>query len=451
MIVVKKSLPRRTFLRGMGATIALPLLDAMVPALTAMSKTAANPVRRLGFVYIANGASMGYWTPDGQGKAFELSPILSPLEPFRDQLIIPTGLEHRQAEAWGDGNGEHSRSSAVWLNGVHPKLTEGADVRAGVTVDQIAAQVLGKDTPLPSLEIALDPNFLVGNCENGYSCVYMNTISWRTATTPNPMENNPRAVFERMFGDGGTAAERRTQMKKTRSILDWVTDDMNRLQQSLGQVDRTRVNEYFDAVREVERRIEKAEAQNGESTLPDALERPIGIPDDYDDHAKLMFDLLALAYQADVTRVFTHMMCREVSSRVYPKSGVNDPHHPTSHHQGDPVKLEKLSRINAYHMGLFAGFLDRLKNTPDGDGSVLDHSLILYGGGISDGDLHSHIDLPLVLVGGSGGNIKGGRVINYEPTPMSNLLVTMLDKAGVPLDKFGDSTGKLPLETLSNF
>jgi len=450
MIITKMSLPRRTFLRGMGATLALPLLDAMVPAATALAQTAASPTKRLGFIYIPNGANMGRWTPSTDG-ALDLSPTLSPLAPVRDQVVIPTGLAHRQAEAWGDGNGEHSRASGVWLNGVHPKRTEGADVQAGTTVDQIAAATLGRDTPLPSLEISLENSFVVGNCDNGYSCVYTNTIAWRTPTTPLPMEHNPRVVFERLFGEGGTTTERLARLSEDRSILDAVRDDMTRLQRKLGASDRARVSQYLDAVREIERRIQRVEATADEAELPENLARPVGIPESFDEHARLMFELQALAFQADITRVFTFLVGREQSAQSYPEIGVPDAHHTTSHHQLDPAKLEQYAKINTYHVDLLSGFLQRLQSTPDGDGSLLDHSLILYGGGISDGDQHSHIDLPLVLAGGGAGQLQGGRHVRYPTdTPMTNLLVAMLDKAGVaPAEQFGDSTGRLDLEPLN--
>jgi hypothetical protein len=450
MIITKLSLPRRTFLRGMGTALALPLLDAMVPAATALAQTAASPTKRLGFIYIPNGANMGRWTPSTDG-ALDLSPTLSPLAPVRDQIVIPTGLAHRQAEAWGDGNGEHSRASGVWLNGVHPKRTEGADVRAGTTVDQIAAATMGRETPLPSLEISLENSFVVGNCDNGYSCVYTNTISWRSPTTPLPMEHNPRVVFERLFGEGGTTTERLARLSEDRSILDAVREDMARLQQKLGPEDRGRMSQYLDAVREIERRIQRVEAQADEAELPENLARPVGIPESFDEHARLMFDLQALAFQADITRVFTFLVGREQSAQSYPEIGVPDAHHATSHHQLDPAKLEQYAKINTYHVDLLSGFLQRLQSTPDGDGSLLDHSLILYGGGISDGDQHSHIDLPLVLAGGGGGQLQGGRHVRYPTdTPMANLLVSMLDKAGVaPAEQFGDSTGQLDLQPLN--
>jgi hypothetical protein len=447
------ALPRRTFLRGIGATLALPLLDAMVPALTALGQTPARPVRRLGFVYLANGVAMNdavnYWKPKGTATAFELSPILEPLDPFRSQLVVVSGLTHAQAETLGDGNGDHSRGTATWLNGVHPKWTEGSDVQAGVTVDQIAARELGKDTPLPSLELGIDPNFVVGSCENGYSCIYMNTLAWRTPTAPLPTENNPRAIFERLFGDGGTPAARRAQMRRTRSVLDSVLDEAGRLQKQLGPGDRTKISDYFESLREVERRIQKTEARASDASLLDATTTPpAGIPDKFADHVKLMFDLQWLAYRADLTRVFTFMMGREVNSRTFPEIGVSEPHHGVSHHRDDSKQLEKLVKVNIYHAKLFSAFVERLRSTQDGEGTLLDHSMVLYGAGLSNPNTHSHIDLPLVVVGEGDGRLKGGRHLQYPiGTPMTNLLVTLLDKAGVPCDNLGDSTGRLNLLT----
>ena len=404
MFITKMALPRRTFLRGMGVAIALPLLDAMVPA-SANATTGAGPVRRLGFVYTPNGATMAAWTPSSEGPLLnDLSPTLSPLAAFRDQVLVPTGLSQRQAESQGDGNGEHSRGQTVWLSGVHPKRTEGADVQAGTTVDQIAAQVLGKDAPLLSLEMALEQNYLVGNCDNGYSCVYWNTISWRTPSTPLPMEVNPRVVFERMFGDGGTADQRLQKIREDKSILDSVRESVVSLQSRLGTGDRTRVAEYLDSMREIERRIQVAEKQNGTSAI-EVPGRPIGVPESYDEHAKLMFDLAALAFQADITRVFTLLLGREQTNRPYPFIGVPEAHHAISHHQNDPVKLEKAAKINRYHIDLLAGFAAKLRATSDGDGSLLDHSMIMQGAGLSDSDQHSHIDLPLVVVGGGAGRL----------------------------------------------
>jgi hypothetical protein len=443
MIIKKLSLPRRTFLRGVGATMALPLLDAMIPALSAISTTAAAPVRRLGFVYIPNGAVMQQWTPTETGRGFALSPILQPLAPYKDRLTVVTGLAHGQAEPLGDGNGEHSRASATWLNGVHPKQTEGADVEAGMTADQIAAAALGRDTPLPSLELAVDLDGMVGNCENGYSCVYLNTVAWRSSTTPLPMENNPRVVFERLFGDGGTPQQRVAEMRRDRSILDSVTDDLAALERVVGGGDRARLDQYLDSVRALERRIQMAEVQGADAELPD-LARPVGIPGTYEDHVKLMFDLLALAYQADITRVFTFMLGRELGGRTYPHLGVPDPHHGLSHHRNDPEKLDKLARINTYHMGLFAHFLGRLQSTEDGDGSLLDHSMVLYGGGLGDSNDHAHFDLPELVVGGGAGGLRGGRHLRYpKDTPVNNLLVSMLGKAGLPAERFGDATGQI--------
>lgn len=447
MIVTRMALPRRTFLRGVGATLALPLLDAMVPALSAMARTAANPVRRLGFVYIPMGANISLWTPPAEGRITELSPTLSSLAPFLDSITVLSNLELKNAYS----SANHATANSTFLSGVRAKPTDGPDYELGVSADQIAAKAIGSDTQLPSLELATDFNYVAGACDNGFACVYMNTLSWSTPTTPLPTEANPRVVFERMFGDGGTAAERKAELRKSGSILDWVVDDMARLQRKLGPVDRTRVAEYLDSVREIERRIQRAE-QQGDDALPDTLDRPIGAPPLWEDHVKLMFDLQALALQADITRVITFQMAREVSTRTYPQIGVPEAHHPTSHHQNDPEKLAKLAKINAYHVSLFAYFLDKLKSTPDGDGSLLDHSMYLLGSGMGNPDVHDHRDLPILVAGGGGGTLKGGRHIKYaEPAPMTNLLLTMLDKAGVRIDAFADSTGKIEelLEPLS--
>ena len=458
MFITKKSLPRRTFLRGMGATVALPLLDAMVPALSAVAQTAANPVTRLGFLYLPNGVSMNHtgvnnWKPVGEGTNFELSPILTPLAPFRDRLLVVSGLSHAQAEALGDGNGDHSRGTASWLSGVHPKFTQGGDVRAGVTADQIAAAELGRDTPLPSLELSVDLNFLVGNCDNGYSCVYMNTLSWRTATTPVPTEANPRVVFERLFGDGGTPEQRLAEMARDRSILDSVTQDARRLQKKLGAGDRARTDEYFDSIREVERRIQKGAQSVAEAEPLAGLERPpMGLPNDFAEHVGLMLDLQWLAFQADLTRVFTFMFGREISSRTYPELGLPEGHHSMSHHRDIPENMARLAKLNTYQTDLFASFLQKLDSTPDGDGSLLDHSLLLYGAGLSNPNIHSHNDLALTVVGGGSGNLQSGRHLASplkSKTPMTNLLVSMLDKAGVRVDRLGDSTGGLQAEPLS--
>jgi hypothetical protein len=443
-IVTKKSLPRRTFLRGLGVSLALPMLDSMVPAFTAVAK-AARPVRRLGCIYVPNGVEMRMWTPRVEGSAFELTPILQSLEPFRDQLLVMSGLADKAAVPLpGEGIGDHARASATWLTGVHVKKTEGPDIRAGVSMDQIAAQVLGKETQLASLELALDSVEVLGACDAGYSCAYANTISWRTPTTPLPMENDPRAVFERLFGASNStdAAARLARLKQEKTILDFLTEEVGALEKTLGSHDRQRLGEYLDAVRDVERRIQTAEGQSSRA-LP-VIEQPAGIPDSFEKHCRLMYDLLALAYQADLTRVGTYMISREVSGRSYPEIGVPDGHHACSHHQNDPVKLEKLAKINGYHVKQFAYFLDKLRNTPDGDGSVLDHSIFVYGSGISDGNIHFHLDLPMLMVGGGAGQFKGGRHVRYKnDTPIANLYLSVLDKLGVPTDNFGDSTGKL--------
>ena len=441
MIVSKKTLSRRTMLRGVGATLALPMLDAMVPALSGLSGRAAAPVRRLGWVYAPNGMAMHAWTPEHAGT-LELSSILNPLATHRDRTVVVSGLAQGQAEALGDGNGEHTRATATWLNGVHPKETEGADVRAGKTADQFAADQLGQTTPLRSLELAIEQDFLVGSCDNGYSCIYMNTIAWQDPTTPLPMENNPRVVFERLFGEGGSAAHRHAESRRDRSILDAISTDLARLQREVGSQDQARLSQYLDAVRSVERRIQLSE-QN-ETELP-TIEQPVGIPESYQEHVKLMFDMLSLAYQVDLTRVFTFMLGRELNGRAYPELGIPDSHHGLSHHRDDPLKLAQLAKINTFHVSLFANFLDELASTSDGDGSLLDHSLLLYGASLSDSNKHSHFDLPLLLAGGSAGQLKGGRHLQYpRDTPMTNLLVSQLDKAGVRIDGgLGDSTGRL--------
>ena len=458
MIITKMALPRRTFLRGMGATLALPLLDAMVPAMSAMSartRTAANPVHRLGFLYLPNGVAMNhtgidYWKPAGTGGDFELSPILTPLAPYRDRMVVVSGLSHAQAESMGDGNGDHTRSTATWLNGVHPNFTQGADVRAGVTADQVAAAEFGNETPLPSLELAVDLNFLVGNCDNGYSCSYLNTLSWRTATTPLPTENNPRAVVRAavrrrgLTGTAGRASAEGPQHSRRggRGHAAAV---------SAGRVERPRPSRRIlrcGGARS-ERRLQKAENAPVESDAESGLERPpIGIPDNFGDHVRLMFDLQWLAFQADITRVFTFMYGREVGSRTYPEIGLTGGHHAMSHHGDRPENLERYAKLNTYQTDLFRYFVDKLAATPDGDGSLLDHSLLLYGGGMSNPNIHSHNDIPLLLVGGASGNLKGGRHLTAPlKTPMTNLLVSMLDKSGVHIDHLGDSTGRVDLGT----
>ena len=437
MIITKTALPRRTFLRGMGAAIALPLLDAMVPSMTALAKSAAGPVRRLGFVYMPMGCDLPRWTPPGATLG-ELSPTLQSLRPFVDQLAVLSNMELKNAYP-----GTHATSNAAFLSAAKAKWTESTDYYLGTTVDQIAAKQLGEQTLLPSLELSMDLIQMVGQCDNGYACVYQNNLSWSSPTTPLPAEAHPRVVFERLFGDGGTAADRRAALRRRASLLDWVRDDISRLQTTLGAEDRARVGEYLQTVREVERRIQKAEAATPDDQLPD-LDRPVGVPASYADHARLMFDLQVLAMQADVTRVITFQLARETSNRTYPEIGVPDPHHPLTHHGNDPDKVARMARINAFHVSLFAYYLDKLKSTRDGDGTLLDHSLILYGSGMGDPNIHDHVNLPTIVAGGAGGRFKGGRHIKYaEPTPLANLHLTLLDRVGVRMDAFADSKGKL--------
>jgi hypothetical protein len=444
MIVTKKSLHRRTFLRGIGTALALPFLDAMMPAMAGTGGAAKQAIR-LGFVYVPNGIIQKGWLPSTTGAGFEMAATMKPLEAHRDQLLVLSNLMQNGGRALSDGAGDHARAGASWLTGVHPKKTEGADIRAGISADQIAAQELGKVTQFGSLEIGLEEPNLAGGCDSGYSCAYTNTTSWRTPTTPNPMEINPRAVFERLFGDGETtdAASRIKAMRQERSILDFVRGDVARLEPGLGTRDKSKLDEYLEGIRDIERRIQKAEQQSATMKLP-LMERPTSIPDEFVDHAKLMSDLMVIAFQTDMTRVVSFMMAREGSNRSYRSIGVADGHHSVTHHQNDPDKIAKTMKIDELHVQSFAYLLDRLKATPDGDGTLLDHSMILYGSSISDGNAHTHHDLPLVLAGGSAVDIKGGRHIRYkEETRMNNLLVTMLDKAGVHAETLGDATGKL--------
>jgi Protein of unknown function (DUF1552) len=445
MIVTKKHLPRRTFLRGlMGTSIALPLLDSMIPALTAATKTAANPKTRLGFVYVPHGAVMDKWTPATEGAGFEFTPILKPLEPFRDRLLIVTGLANKAAESQGDGGGDHARSAPSYLSGIHPLRTEGEDVRAGTTIDQIAAQRIGQDTPLPSLELGIEDTGLVGVCDVGYSCAYMNSISWRTPTQPLPMEINPRVVFERLFGDGSNAADRLSRKQEDRSILDSITGEVSHLETGLGTRDRSKISDYLDNIREIERRIQMAEKRA--SLNVNVPETPIGVPDSFDEHAKIMYELQVLAFQAEITRVSTFMVARDLSQRTFPQIGVPEPHHSVSHHGNNPATIAKLEKINNYHSTLFAFFLDKLRSTPDGDGNLLDHSMILYGSSMSNPNEHNHFPLPLLVAGGASGKLEGGRHLKFaERTPMSNLLLGLLEKAGIERDSLGDSTGMLTI------
>jgi hypothetical protein len=454
-IVTKRALPRRTFLRGAGVALGLPLLDAMVPALSALADTPAAVATRLGFIYMPNGVAknssgIDYWTPATEGRGFQMSQILAPLEPFRDRLLVVSGLDQNQAEAGNDGaSGDHTRGTSSWLTGVYPKRTEGADVRNGISADQIAAPVLGKDTALPSLELAIDLNFLAGQCENSYSCAYLNTLAWTSPTTPLPTENNPRVVFERLFGDGGTAERRAAQARRNRSVLDSVLEDFNRLQRQLGPGDRVVVDEWLDSVREVERRISGVEKRSN-SELP-TLERPTGVPERFDEHVKLMYELQWLAFRADLTRVVTFMLGRELNFRTYPEIGVTEGHHGLSHHQDRPEQIAKYAKVGVYQAELLAWFLEKLQSTPDGDGTLLDHSLFLYGAGLSNPNTHAHVDLPLLVIGGRDVGIEGNRhVVVRRHVPMTNLLLTLLDKAGVRADTLGDSTGRMPVSGLAD-
>jgi hypothetical protein len=427
----------------MGTTLALPLLDSMVPALSALSQTTGRPVPRLGVFYVPNGMIMESWTPATEGSGFALSPTLAPLSAFRDRMIIVSGLDCEQANSLGDGGGDHSRAAGAFLNGVHPKKSE-SDVRAGITMDQVAARQLGQETQLSSLELAAEVTDFIGACDVGYSCAYTSTIAWRSATTPLPTEANPRVVFERLFGDNSTTGsrERLARVRQNRSILDFVTEKVARLQRELGPRDRTRFAEYLEAVRSVERRIQVAE-QQGDRELP-TVERPRGIPTSWEDHIRLLFDLQVLAYQADLTRVVTFLLAKESGANVYPESGVDAAHHSVSHHGNNPDKMARVAKINQYHVKTFAYFLEKLQATSDGDGSLLDHATILYGGGLSDGNLHTHNELPIMVLGGGAGRLKGGRHLRYpKGTPLTNLHVTLLDKLGVPTDRLGDSTGVL--------
>lgn len=437
MIMRKKALPRRTFLRGAGAAVALPLLDAMVPSMTAQAKTPASPerLRRLGFVYMPMGCDHTRWTPAGD-TLDELSPTLSPLANVRQQVTAITNLELRNAYP-----GTHATSNAAFLSAATAKRTESSDYHLGTTVDQIAAQQIGRDTQLPSLELAMDLVSMVGQCDNGYACVYQNNLSWSSPTTPLPAEAHPRLVFETLFGAGGSAAERRKTMQQRASLLDSITTEISRLRRSLGAGDRNRLQQYLDAVREVERRIQLAERNAKENPLPD-LDRPQGVPTAFRDHVRLMFDLQRLALQGDMTRVITFQLARETSNRSYPEIGVSEGHHPLTHHGNNPEKIAKVAKINQYHVSMFAEFLESLQATPEGDGSLLDHVLYLYGSGMGNPNVHDHVNLPILVAGGAAGNMQGGRHLRYqEPTPLANLHLTLLDKVGVRLDSFADSNG----------
>jgi hypothetical protein len=445
MINTSKHLPRRLFLRGLGTTLALPFLDAMMPAFAAPRLGATKPAVRLGFIYVPNGIIAAGWEPTGDGAAFEFNSTNRPLAPFREQTLLLSGLAQMQGRSYGDGAGDHARAGASWLTGVHPKKTEGADLRAGISADQVAARALGQQTQFASLELGVEAPSLAGGCDSGYSCAYTNTISWRSPTSPNPVEVNPRVLFERLFGDGDStdAKSRLARMQEQSSILDFVKGGLDRLESRLGSGDRAKLTEYLDAIRDIERRIQKAEQQSASLTLP-IVERPASAPEEFAAHAQLMLDLMVIAYQSDLTRVITLMLAREGSNRSYREIGVADGHHNCTHHQDDPVKIAYTQKINTHHVEQLAYLVNKMKNTPDGDGTLLDHSLLLYGSSLADGNKHTHVDLPAALIGGGGVQVKGGRHLRYPAnTPLNNLLLSMLDKAGVPTENLGDSTGQL--------
>jgi hypothetical protein len=430
------SLSRRTLLRGLGAAVSLPLLDAMVPSF-ASATSAASPLR-LAFIYVPNGILMNQWTPAADGADFELPRILAPLAPHRDNVLVLSGLTQNTGRALGDAAGDHARASATYLTGVHPAKTDGAGICAGISVDQVAASHVGSVTKLPSLELACEDGRLVGNCDSGYSCAYNNTLSWRTPSTPLPPEVNPRAVFERLFGAlDENPADRRKRRRYETSILDYVCDDTRRLTSQLGSSDHRKIDEYLTSVREIERRIQIAEKDDDQT--PPSFKKPDGVPADFADYSRLMFDLMLVAFQTGATRISTFMLGREGSLRAYREIGISDAHHPITHHSGNPDLIEKVARINSYHVEQFAYLLGKLKSTPDGDGTLLDHSQIVYGSGLSDGNRHEHNNLPVVLAGKS-----GGRHISYPAeTPMNNLHLALLDRMGVHIDSLGDSNGEL--------
>lgn len=437
-VITKKALPRRTFLKGVGASLALPLLDAMVPAATASSRVSALGVRRLGYVFMPMGMDETRWTPQSEKNLDQLSPILDSLQPVKENLAVFTNMELRPAYP-----GSHATSNSSFLSAAKAKVTESTDYYLGTTADQVAAKAVGHQTQLPSLELAMDLLQIVGQCDNGYACVYQNNLSWSSPTTPLPAEAHPRLVFENLFGEGGTTEERRAAIKERASLLDSIMADMKRLKRDLGASDQAKITEYLDAIREVERRIQKAESDAEDNTLPD-LDRPLGVPAAYADHARLMFDLQRLAYQGDITRVITFQLARETSNRTYPEIGVPDPHHPLTHHGDDPDKIARMAKINAFHVSLFAEHLQKMQETPEGEGSLLDNTMLLYGSGIGNPNVHNHTNLPVLVAGGANHGMKGNRHIRYDkPMPLANLHLTLLDKVGVEIDSFGDSTGMI--------
>jgi hypothetical protein len=453
MMITNKTLPRRTFLRGVGATLALPLLDSMVPAVSRLSAAGVKPAIRLGYVYTPNGIIGAsdksprpfMWTPRTAGENFEFSPTIKALEPFRQNVNVFSGLAQVTGRALGDGPGDHARATATFLTGVHPYKTGGANFKLGISADQIAAKELGKSTQLSSLELGLEPQPLAGNCDSGYTCAYM-SMSWRSATSPLPAEINPRAVFERLFGDGESTdpASRMARLESQKSVLDYVTGSLSRLQRSVGTSDKRKLDEYLEAVRDIERRIQLAEQQNLITQLPH-MERPSAIPDDYEQYTTLMMDLQVIAWQTDMTRVASFMLGRDGSNRPYREIGISDGHHSISHHQNDPERVEKLIKIDELHVAMFAYLLKRLQETADGDGTLLDHSLVVFGSSLSESNIHTHDDLPIVLAGNANGQVKGNRHLVYpKETPLNNLFLNMFDAADLQsIESFGDSTGRL--------
>ena len=450
MIIKKVALSRRTFLRGIGVTLGLPFLDAMVPALSAMSKTVAKPIPRLLWTYVPNGMLLEDWYPSGRqgiagkGMNWELSKILKPLEPFRDQLVAVQGLASPSAESNGNSRAPHTKAHTAYLSGARAKYTEGSDFELGKTVDQYAADVLGQNTPVRSLEIALEANYMTGNCDNGYACIYQSATSWRTPTMPLPGENNPRVVFERLFGDGSTGEARLQGFRESRSILDAMREELLGLKQKLGSADRLKMTEYVETIRDVERRIQRAEAISDDSPLP--MARPSGIPASFDEHAKLMWDLTFLAFQSDLTRVATYQVSREQSDHSYPEVGVTDGHHAVSHHGHNPERMAMHTAINTYHMSLLGYFVEKLQNCQDGDGTLLDQAILVHGSGMGDADAHDPHNLAITLVGGLCGRLRGNRSLVYPVSkniPFMNLNLSILDKAGINIDSIGDSTGSL--------
>jgi len=444
MMVFRKAIPRRTFLRGAGTALALPLLDAMVPAFASAAQIAATRAARLSFFAVPNGIVMDKWTPAAPGGGFPMTPVLEPLAAFRDRMVVIGGLANNEARKLEfEIAGDHPRACSAYLTATHPKMTSGADIHCGVSVDQVAAKALGRQTPLPSLEIGLETP-MIGACESAYSCVYYNTIAWRGPETPLPMENRPRAVFERLVGDSTDPAERSARLRENRSILDLVSQDLARLTRSVGQTDRMKLDQYSEAVRSVEQQIQVAE-QQAPRDLPD-MQKPIGIPEKFSDYTRLMLDLQVLAFQGDMTRVGTFMVGHEMGGRAYPELGFGDQHHSLTHHQGDKAKIEKVIQINVFHATLYQYFLEKMRSTPDGDGSLLDRSLLVYGSPLSDGNMHLYRNLHVLLVAGAATGIAGNRHVRYpDDTPMANLYLTLLDRLGVDIERFGDSTGQVAL------